>query len=157
MEKVIAVGSDHGGFELKEEIRRYLEENGWTVEDFGTYSTESVNYAEYAKKPCAAVQEGKCRYAILFCGTGVGISIAANKHRGIRACCCTDAFSVQMSRRHNDANVLCLGGRVLGSGAAKMLVDIFLAEEFEGGGRHSERVATIASIEREQASCSQQP
>ena len=114
--------------------------------DFGTHSTASVDYPDMALPACDAVVSGQCSKALLFCGTGVGISMAANKVKGIRACCCSDSFSCEYTRRHNDANALCMGGRVVGPGLACQLVDIFLNTEFEGG-RHEKRIAKLMAIE----------
>ena len=140
MAKPIALAADHGGFELKEAVKVHLEELGLEYIDYGTHSTASVDYPDMALPACDAVVKGECSKALLFCGTGVGISMAANKVKGIRACCCSD------SRRHNDANALCMGGRVVGPGLACQLVDIFLNTEFEGG-RHEKRVAKLMAIE----------
>lgn len=147
MEKPIALAADHGGFELKEAVKQHLDELGLAYIDFGTHSTASVDYPDMALPACEAVAAGQCGKALLFCGTGVGISIAANKVKGIRACCCSDSFSCEYTRRHNDANALCLGGRVVGAGLACQLVDLFLATPFEGG-RHAARVAKIAALEQ---------
>lgn len=146
MSCVIALGADHGGFSLKEAVKQYLTEKGYTCQDFGTFSEHSVDYPDMAKAPCEAVLSGKCEKAILFCGTGVGISISANKIKGIRACCCSDAFSAKYTRLHNDANVLCLGGRVIGVGTACELADLFLTTPFEGG-RHTARIEKISALE----------
>ena len=143
----IALGADHGGYELKEEIKKHLEGRGIPYVDFGTNSTASIDYPDVAVPPCKAVQSGECDYALLFCGTGVGISMAANKVKGIRACCCSDAFSAEFTRRHNDANALCMGGRVVGAGLAIQLGDLFLNTEFEGG-RHTARVAKLMAVEQ---------
>ncbi|MFV0353196.1 MAG: ribose 5-phosphate isomerase B [Oscillospiraceae bacterium] len=148
MKPAIAIASDGAGYELKKEIEKQLLENGFTVTDFGNDSTASCDYPDYAKPACQAVLDGKCQFALLFCGTGVGMSMAANKMKGIRACCCSDIFSAEMTRLHNNANVLCLGGRVIASGLAGKLVDIFLATEYEGG-RHQRRVDKITAIEQE--------
>lgn len=145
-DKPVALGADHGGYELKEAIKAHLEERGIPYKDFGTDSTASVDYPDYAVPPCDAVAAGECCCAILCCGTGVGISICANKVKGIRACCCSDAFSAEYTRRHNDANALCMGGRVVGAGLACTLVDVFLDTEFEGG-RHQKRIDKMMSIE----------
>lgn len=145
---MIALGADHGGYALKEEIKKHLEEQGIACKDFGCHSTESVDYPDMAVPPCKAVVAGECEKALLFCGTGVGISIAANKVKGIRACCCSDSFSAKYTRLHNDANVLCLGGRVVGPGLAAQLVDVFLSTEFEGG-RHARRIEKITALEQE--------
>ncbi|MBR3551763.1 MAG: ribose 5-phosphate isomerase B [Clostridia bacterium] len=143
---MIALGADHGGFALKEEIKQHLDDIGVPYKDFGTHSPESVDYAKIAYKTCRSVVDGECEKAILCCGTGIGISMAANKVRGIRAACCSDYFSAKFTRLHNDANALCLGGRVLGVGLALELVDVFLTTEFEGG-RHQRRVDQITAIE----------
>ncbi|MDD6011360.1 MAG: ribose 5-phosphate isomerase B [Oscillospiraceae bacterium] len=145
---MIALGADHGGYALKEEIKKHLEERGIAYQDFGTYSPESVDYAHIAYKACRAVTAGECDKAILCCGTGIGISMAANKVKGIRAACCSDYFSAKYTRLHNDANALCLGGRVVGVGLALELVDVFLDTEFEGG-RHQRRVDQITAIEED--------
>ena len=142
----IAIGADHGGFELKESIKKHLEEvGGYEITDYGTYTSESVDYAAIAYKVGTAVTEEKI-LGILCCGTGIGISMAANKVKGVRAACCSDYFSAKLTRAHNDANILCLGGRVVGAGLANVLVDIFLNTEFEGG-RHQRRIDQISAIE----------
>ena len=115
MAKPIALAADHGGFELKEAVKAHLDEAGIPYIDFGTHSTDSVDYPDMAVPACDAVVSGQCDKALLFCGTGVGISMAANKVKGIRACCCSDSFSCEYTRRHNDANTLCMGGRVVGA------------------------------------------
>ncbi|MEG0339358.1 MAG: ribose 5-phosphate isomerase B [Oscillospiraceae bacterium] len=145
-DRIIALGADHGGYALKEEIKKHLDTRGIKYKDFGAFNEQSVDYPDMAKAPCEAVQSGECERALLFCGTGVGISIAANKHKGIRACCCSDAFSAKYTRLHNDANALCMGGRVVGAGLACELVDLFLDTSFEGG-RHTARVAKLKDIE----------
>ena len=146
---MLALASDHGGFALKQEIMAYLKESGIEYEDLGTYSTESVDYPVYAAKLGRAVAAGEYERGILLCGTGIGISIAANKIDGIRCALCTDCYSAEMSRRHNDANVLALGGRTMGVEVAKQIVDIFLRAPFEGG-RHQRRVDLIMALESEQ-------
>ena len=143
---MIALGADHGGYELKEAVKKHLDEIGVPYKDFGCFSTENVDYPDMAEPACRAVVAGECDKALLFCGTGVGISIAANKIHGIRACCCSDYFSAKYTRMHNDANALCLGGRVVGAGLAIELVDVFLNTAYEGG-RHARRVAKIAALE----------
>ena len=143
---MIAIGSDHAGFPLKEEIIKYLEENKIDYKDVGCYTPERFDYAISAQKACDLVVEGVCDKAILCCGTGIGISMAANKVKGIRAACCSDYFSAKFTRAHNDANVLCMGDRVVGAGLAVELVDVFLNTEFEGG-RHQTRVDKITAIE----------
>ena len=136
---MIALASDHGGFEIKEAIKAYLQEKEIAFIDYGTNSTESVDYPVYAKKVCESIQNGESRLGILCCGTGIGMSIAANKQKGIRAAVLSDEFSAEMTRRHNDANVLCLGGRIINSEKAVKLAEIFINTPFEGG-RHSNRV-----------------
>lgn len=144
---MIALGCDHAGFELKQAIIKHLDERKIEYKDYGTYSEDSVDYAVFAEKTARAVANGECELGLLFCGTGVGISMAANKVRGIRAACCSDLFSAEMTRRHNDANILCLGGRVVSSEKATELVDIFLDTPFSGEERHARRIAQIADIE----------
>lgn len=146
--ELIAVACDHGGFALKCEILKHLEKRGARFEDLGTYSEESCDYPDYAEKACKSVVSGECGCAILVCGTGIGISIAANKIKGIRAAVCTDTFCARFTRLHNDANVLCLGGRVVGPGLAADIVDAFLDSDFEGG-RHSRRIEKITALESE--------
>lgn len=143
---MIALGSDHAGFPLKEAIKKHLEERNIPYRDCGAYDTNSVDYPYQAKKACDLVVAGECEKAILCCGTGIGISMAANKVKGIRAACCTDYFSAKYTRLHNDANALCLGARVIGEGAAMELVDVFLDTAFEGG-RHQRRVDQLSEIE----------
>lgn len=147
-DKPVALAADHGGYALKEVLKAHLAERGIPYQDFGTDSTESCDYPDYAAPACRAVVAGECATALLCCGTGVGISIAANKIKGIRACCCTDAFSAEFTRRHNDANALCLGGRVVGDGLACLLADVFLDTEFEGG-RHQTRIDKITALEND--------
>ena len=147
----IAIGADHGGFALKESVKKFLDEKGVEYKDFGTFSEESVDYALIAKETCSHIVNGEFDRGILICGTGIGISIAANKVNGIRAACCSDYFSAKFTRLHNDANVLCFGGRVVGAGLANELVDVFLSSEFEGG-RHQRRIDQISQIESEQKS-----
>ena len=143
---MIAIGADHGGYELKEEIKKWLDVQNIQYKDFGTYDTNSVDYPDIAEPLAKDVASGKFEKGILCCGTGIGISIAANKVKGIRAACCSDYFSAKFTRLHNDANVLCMGGRVVGPGLAIEMVDIFLNTEFEGG-RHIERINKIKRIE----------
>jgi len=138
----IAIGSDHGGFELKEKIINYLKRNNIEFEDFGTFSNESCDYPVFAKEVALEVANGKFNKGILICGTGIGVSIVANKTKGIRAALCFDTFCAEMSRAHNDANILCLGQRVLAEDLALEIVDIWLNSEFEGG-RHKIRVDKI--------------
>lgn len=143
---MIAIGSDHGGYLLKEDIKKHLEEKGYEFKDFGTDSTASCDYPVYAEKVCRAIQSGECEKGILVCGTGIGMSMCANKCKGIRAAVCGDHFSAEFTRKHNNANVLCLGARVIGAGVAMQLVDIFLTTEYEGG-RHEKRVEMMMQLE----------
>ena len=144
---MIALGSDHAGYELKQIIKKHLDERNIEYKDYGAFSDESVDYAVYAEKTAKGVTSGECELGILCCGTGVGISIAANKVRGIRACCCSDKFSAEMTRLHNNANMLCLGGRVVTPEQAVELVDVFLDTEFSGDERHVRRIAQITDLE----------
>lgn len=144
---MIAVGCDHAGYELKQFIMKHLEERNIAYKDYGTYSEDSCDYAVYAEKTARAVVDGECELGLLFCGTGVGISIAANKVKGIRACCCSDLFSAEMTRMHNNANMLCLGGRVITPEKAVELVDIFLDTPFSGEERHQRRIDQIIDLE----------
>lgn len=144
--KTVILGADHGGYELKEQIKSHLCERGFSVLDVGTYSAESCDYPIFASRLCRGILEGKAELGILVCGTGVGMSIAANKHRGIRACCCSDLFSAEMTRRHNNSNVLCLGGRVVDTETGLALADKFIDTEFEGE-RHQRRLDLIEKIE----------
>ncbi len=138
----IYLGSDHGGFELKEAIEDYLKEEGYNVEDLGTHNEDSVDYPDFGIKVGEAVVEDEDSIGIVFCGTGIGVSIAANKVKGIRCALCADVFSAEMAKKHNKANVIALGGRVTGKGLGKRIVKAFLDEEFEGG-RHTRRVDKI--------------
>ncbi|MDR1002525.1 MAG: ribose 5-phosphate isomerase B [Oscillospiraceae bacterium] len=144
----VAIGCDHGGYDLKMKLIAHFNENNTEYVDLGTHSTDSVNYAPIAKDVCDCVVGGKADFGILVCSTGIGMSIAANKVAGIRAACCSDYFSAKYTRLHNNANVLCLGGRVVGDGLAFEMVDVFLLSEFEGG-RHQTRIDQIADIENE--------
>ncbi|MBZ4646745.1 MAG: ribose 5-phosphate isomerase [Petroclostridium sp.] len=143
---MIAIGSDHGGFELKEEIKKYLLQEGHEVKDFGVDSPVSVDYPDIAHPVCMSVINGECEKGILVCGTGIGISIAANKIHGIRAALCGDCFSARMAKEHNNANVIALGGRVVGPSLAIEIVNAWLKAEFQGG-RHQTRVDKIHSLE----------
>ena len=143
---VIALAADHGGYEIKEAIKKHLEANGVQVKDFGTNSTESVDYPIYAEKAARAVADKECTLGIICCGTGIGVSMVANKVKGIRAAVVTNEFCAEMTRRHNDANVLCLGGRVINAETAVKLADIFLNTPFEGG-RHINRACMIKDLE----------
>ncbi|MBQ9534235.1 MAG: ribose 5-phosphate isomerase B [Clostridia bacterium] len=143
---IIAIGADHGGFKLKEQIREHLAACGHEVTDCGTYDETSCHYPMYAEKVAAAVASGGAELGVLVCGTGIGMSMAANKVRGIRAAVVGDCFSAEATRRHNNANVICLGERVTGAGLALKIVDAFLAAEFEGA-RHQTRIDMISDIE----------
>ena len=143
---MLGIGCDHGGFALKEELKAHLEERGLEVKDYGIYEEASCDYPDIAKKVADAVVSGECERAILVCGTGIGMSIAANKVPGIRAAVVSDCFSAKLTRQHNDANILCLGGRVVGAGLARLIVDSYLDADFEGG-RHKGRIDKITALE----------
>ena len=140
---MIALGSDQAGYELKQVIIRHLEERGLEYKDYGSYNADPVDYPVYGKKVAHAIVEGECDKGILICGTGIGISIAANKIKGIRAAVCSDCFSAEATRLHNDANILACGARVIGPGLAEKIVDTFLDTEFSGVERHQRRVDMI--------------
>ena len=140
---MLAIGCDHGGYELMQEVIKYLEENHYEYKNFGTYSKDSVDYPEYGKKVAHAVADGECDKGILICGTGIGISIAANKVKGVRAALCSDCFSAQATREHNDANILAMGGRVVGTGLALKIVETFLTTPFSNDERHIRRIHLI--------------
>ncbi len=142
----IAVGCDHGGLEHKNAIAAHLRERGFEVEDFGTYTTDSVDYPLIAEKVANSVARGENERGILVCGTGIGMSLAANKVKGIRAAAVSEHFSAKYTRLHNDSNIICLGGRVIGIGTALELADIFVDTDFEGG-RHQRRVDMITDIQ----------
>ena len=142
----IALGCDHGGYLLKEEVKNYLSQKGILFEDFGCHSTESCDYPDMAEAPCAAVISGSCDFALLFCGTGIGISIAANKVKGARASVCTNEECARMTRKDNDSNILCMGGNVVDAATGLKILQAYLDTEFEGG-RHARRVGQIAQIE----------
>ncbi len=142
----LAIGCDHGGFQLKEAVRAYLEGHGLEYEDFGAYSTDSVDYAPIAAKVAHAVVDGKADFGVIVCSTGLGVSMAANKVKGIRAAVCTNEFCAEMTRRHNNANVLCMGGKVVDAETGVKLLEIFLNTGFDGG-RHQRRIDQIAQIE----------
>ncbi len=146
--KKITIGCDHAAYELKKKVIAHLETRGVEVIDVGTDSTESCDYPNFARAVCKNVQDGVTELGILICGTGIGMSMAANKHRGIRAAACSDTFSARLTRQHNDANVLCFGERVVGMGLACDLVDQFIDTDFEGG-KHKRRVDMIMEIEAE--------
>ncbi len=140
---MIGIGSDHGGFELKKEVMAYLDKNNIAYKDFGTHSTDAVDYPDYAKAVCGSILEGECDKGILICGTGIGISMTANRIKGIRAALCHDVFSAEATRLHNDANVICMGGRIVGGGLALKIVDTFLNTDFSNAERHMRRVDKI--------------
>lgn len=145
--KKLVIGCDHAAPELKAIVRDHLIERGFDVVDVGTHTTDSCNYPDYAHALCEKIQSGECELGILICGTGIGMSMAANKHIGIRAACCSDTFSARLTREHNDANVLCFGARVVGLGLALDLADAFVDTEFQGG-KHKTRVDMITAIEQ---------
>ncbi len=140
---MIALGCDQGGYELMQEVKKHLVERGLEYKDFGTYSSESVDYPIYGKKVAHAVANGECERGILICGTGIGISITANKVKGIRAALCHDVFSAEATRLHNDANILAMGGRIVGPGLALMIVDKFLDTPFSNEERHARRIGMM--------------
>ncbi len=144
--KIIALGCDHGGFDLKKCVMEHLSQAGYTVIDCGCNSRESVDYPVYADAVCKEITDGQADLGILICGTGLGMSIAANKHKGIRAAACENTFSARMTREHNNANILCLGARVIGPGLAMDMIDLFLTTEFAGG-RHQRRVDMLSELE----------
>ncbi|OXZ39400.1 ribose 5-phosphate isomerase B [Finegoldia magna] len=144
----IAIAADHGGFELKDSMVEYIKSLGNQVVDLGTNSADSVDYPDYAKKVCEEIQKGNSDLGILICGTGIGMSLAANKFEGIRAACVSDVYSAKMSRNHNNANVLCFGARVIGDEVAKLIIKTFLENEFKAG-RHQRRVDKIMAFEKE--------
>ena len=143
---MIAIGYDHGGFALAKEILAYLEQKGVAYKKFGPDDGRSVDYPDVAVPACRAIQSGECDLGILVCGTGIGMSLTANKMRGIRAAACSETFSAKYTRLHNNSNVLCLGGRVIGPGTAIDMVELFLNSEFEGG-RHKTRVDKVCKLE----------
>ncbi len=143
---MILIGCDHGGYELGREVAKHLEEKGLEYKIYGSEKGESVDYPDVAKEVCTRLLAGEGEKAILICGTGIGISIAANKIKGMRAALCGDCYSAKYTRLHNDANALCMGGRVTGAGLALEIVDTFLSTGFEGG-RHQRRIDKIAELE----------
>ena len=145
---MIALASDHAGFPLKQVIQGYLDELGIAWKDFGTYSEERSDYPEFGYKAAMAVKNGECEKGIVICGTGFGISLSANKVKGIRCVLCSEPYTALLSRQHNDSNMLAMGGRVVSSDLAKMIVKIWLEGEFEGG-RHANRVEMVTAIENE--------
>ncbi len=145
---MIAIGADHAGFALKEKVKQHLIDAGYEVKDYGTYSEDRCNYPVFGKKVADAVASGECEQGVLVCGTGVGISLAANKVKGIRAGVCSDATTARLIKQHNNANIVAFGARIVGEELAYDIVDAFLHAEFLGG-RHAERVALIEQIEEE--------
>jgi ribose 5-phosphate isomerase B len=143
----VAIGCDHGGLDLKEAVISMLNDLNLTYEDMGTFERTSCDYPDYAEKVAAAVVSGQCDQGILICGTGIGMSIAANKVPGIRAALCNEIFSASMARAHNNANILCLGARVVGTGVAQEIVKAYFSTQFEGG-RHARRVEKITVLDR---------
>ncbi len=150
MKNRIAIACDHAGPDVKNAIIKHLEEKGYEVTDFGCDGSVSVNYPEYADYVCKALESGSADFGILVCGTGIGMSMAANKHIGIRAALCENEFSTEMTRRHNNANVICLGARVMSAEKAVLLTDIFLSTEYEGG-RHEIRVEMLNAFDYNKA------
>ena len=142
----VAIGADHAGFEIKEKIKSFLVKEGHEVIDLGTNSAESVDYPDFADKVAKSVASGKAKFGALFCGTGIGMSMAANKIKGVRAAVCHNEYVAEMSRKHNDANVFCAGARVLGGEAIEKLLKLWLATQFEGG-RHEGRVSKINNLD----------
>ena len=142
----ISIGSDHGGYALKQELITYLQEKGHEVEDFGCHDTSSCDYPDFGEAAARAVASGACERGIVICTTGIGISISANKVKGIRCALCSEPYSAEMTRRHNDANVLAMGAGMIAPMMAKRIVDVFLSTEFEGG-RHQRRIDKMMAIE----------
>ena len=140
---MLALGCDQAGYELKQEIMKYLDEKGIEYKDCGTYSTDAVDYPVYAKAVVKEILSGNCEKGILICGTGIGISIAANRYKGIRAALCGDCFSAEATRLHNDANILAMGARVVGAGLAVKITETFLNTPFSGAERHARRVSML--------------
>ncbi len=152
---MIALGCDHGGFELMQEVMKYLDEQGLAYKNYGTYSEESCDYPEYAAKVARAILSGECERGILICGTGIGITIAANRFEGIRAANCTNVFMAEATRMHNDANILGMGGRVIGVGTALKIVETFLNTPFSQDVRHVRRIASIENVKEENSAITQ--
>jgi ribose 5-phosphate isomerase B len=145
LSKPVAIGSDHAGFEIKEDLISFLEGKGLTYKDFGTYNTESVDYPDYAHPVATAVESGDYAFGVLLCGTANGVAITANKHAGIRAAICWGEEIAQLVRKHNNANIICIPGRFIREGDADKMVNIFMTTDFEGG-RHQRRVEKIACV-----------
>lgn len=144
----VAIGSDHGGYDLKETVAAVIKELGHDVVDKGVFERTSVDYPDYAARVAEAVVSGECEQGVLICGTGIGMSIAANKIHGIRAALCNEIFSAQMAREHNDANILCLGARVVGPSVAEGIVRAYFTSSFAGG-RHANRVAKLTALDEQ--------
>ena len=144
----IVLGCDHAGYMIKDAVIAHLQEKGHEVVEVGTFSADSCHYPIFAHAACEKILDGTCELGILICGTGIGMSIAANKHDGIRAACCSDVFSARLTREHNNANILCFGERVVGLGLALDLVDAFLGATYANGGNHLTRVAMLSEIEK---------
>ena len=147
----VVIGCDHAAVDMKNQVADDLHSKGYEVTDVGTYTNDSCDYPVIAHELCTKIQDGSHKLGILICGTGIGMSMAANKHHGIRAACCSEPYSAQLTRQHNDANVLCFGARVVGLGTALQLVDAFLNTDYEGG-RHQRRVDLVNQIEKDEAS-----
>lgn len=143
----IAFAADHGGYQLKDKLVAYLKSRGIDTVDFGTNSSESCDYPDFAHPLCKAVASGECDFGVLVCSTGIGMSIAANKHKGIRAACCSETVSAELTRAHNNSNVLCLGEFIVGEHTARKMVDIFINTPFSEGERHVRRISKISSLE----------
>ena len=144
----IVLGCDHAGYNMKDAVKKHIESKGYEVVEVGTFSSDSCHYPVFASAACKKILDGECELGVLICGTGIGMSIAANKHKGIRAACCSDVFSARLTREHNDSNILCFGERVVGIGTALDLVDAFLGAEYLNNGNHVTRVAMLADIEK---------
>lgn len=144
----IGVGSDHAAFEFKEKMKNFIASKGFDVMDYGTCSAERVDYCDYGFKVAEAVASGECDSAVIFCGTGAGISISANKVKGIRCVVCSEPYTAKLSRQHNDTNILALGARVIGDELAKMIIEVWLFTDFKGG-RHKERIDKISAYEEQ--------
>lgn len=141
---MIAIGSDHAGYALKQVVMAHLKEQGFEIKDYGTYSEESCDYPDFAEAVSQAIIKGEAEKGVLICGTGIGISIAANRHKEIRAAVCGDVFSAEATRLHNDANILAMGARVVGEGLALMIVDKFFSTEFSNGANHVRRIGKMS-------------
>ena len=144
----IVLGCDHAGYNMKDAVKKHIESKGYEVVEVGTFSSDSCHYPVFASAACKKILDGECELGVLICGTGIGMSIAANKHKGIRAACCSDVFSARLTREHNDSNILCFGERVVGIGTALDLVDAFLGAEYLNNGNHVTRVAMLSDIEK---------